>query len=161
MKFSFAWADVISQNVTLKTVSFFLFVTNLLAVGGLAIISQRPPLIIERECLSKIVKPVSNNHPQIEVDAFIRAALSQRFDLGIPMDGDLLSEEEKAFKRQEEKDFESKGMTQRVFVNSMKIDGSKITVDADRLISWGQIRSALIFPLTLTISTVNRNPGNP
>jgi hypothetical protein len=43
----------------------------------------------------------------------------------------------------------------------MKIEGSLVKVEADRLLSVGTIRSAFMFPLVVTIGTVSRTPSNP
>ncbi len=161
MKFTLAWANVLSQNMWLKFVIIFLTILSSILTVSTVVLSQKEPLIIDRECFSRAVKSGSTEHPPSEIETFLGLALSQRFDTKISQNSDLLSDDENSSRKQEQKELDSKGMSQKIIINSIKINSDTIFVDADRLISVGPVRSVLIFPLTVKIASVDRSQTNP
>lgn len=161
MKFTVAWAKVISENSILKGVVVSLTMLVLfLGVTSLKL-SLRDPLVIERACFSKVANIVDTKKTTVEIEAFLKEAIAQRFDSSTNQPTNYLSAEEKNVREREQKDLQSRKLAQRVFVNSIVIDGSKIILEADRLISVGDIRSAFRFPLELKIESVSRSASNP
>ena len=61
----------------------------------------------------------------------------------------------------EQDELSKKGVVQRVFVNNIKIDASNAVIDADRVLSVGKVRSALVFPLKVVIGSTSRTESNP
>lgn len=162
MRFTVAWSKALSQNVALR---FSILCLSVTVIGLLVIITKltvREPIIIERACFSQAIDKAGTERTESEISAFIKEALSQRFDSDSSPQGDLLSVAEVQFREQEQRAFKEKEMKQRVFVNHIeKISGGDINVDADRLFTVGPVRSALPFPLRLSISSVTRSRGNP
>src|SRR4051812_14619569 len=103
MRFNVAWSDVLSQNVTLRFVIFCLSAT---VIGLLAIttkVALREPILIERACFSRALDRASTDRTEMEISAFVKDALAQRFDTDTtPQDG-FLSAEETAFREEEQK----------------------------------------------------------
>ena len=54
-----------------------------------------------------------------------------------------------------------KGMDQRVLVTTIKKEKEGFSVEADRVLAIGKIRSALFLPLTVDLSSVSRTASNP
>lgn len=161
MKFSVAWANTAAQNVSLKVALVVLcFVSTALTLST-ARLSFRKPIIIDRACFSAVIEGSANEHSPSEIDTFIREAIRQRFNSDALPISDYLSTEELAVRIQEQKELGNRGMTQVVVVRSIKTNGNSISIDADRLISVAQIRSAFSFPLNATISSTNRTNNNP
>lgn len=161
MKFSVAWANTAAQNVSLKIALMVLcFVSTALTLAT-ARLAFRKPVIIDRGCFSSVIEGSSNEHTPSEIETFIREAIRQRFNSDATPIPDFLSEEELAVRTQEQKELGSRGMLQVVIVRSIKTNGNSVSIDADRLISVAQIRSAFSFPLTATISSTNRTSNNP
>ena len=52
-------------------------------------------------------------------------------------------------------------MAQFIVVRGVKVTGTQAAIDADRLISVAQIRSAFPFALTVTVATTARTESNP
>jgi hypothetical protein len=97
----------------------------------------------------------------MEIEGFVRMALSKRFDSDA-MDFQLvLSTEESSFRVKEQSELAKRSITQRVIVNGLKVNGSNVSVDADRLFAVGKIKSVLPFPIVVNLSTTDRTPGNP
>lgn len=161
MKFTTAWASVLSQNVTLRASIAVLGVCTLVLSISTVKMALRDPLIIERECISKSRQPTSTKHTPSEVDTFVRMALTKRFDSDAVDAQVVLSTEENSFRGKEQDELAKRSMAQRILVNGMKVNGSDVTVDADRLISIGKVKSVIPFPVTVSLSTTDRTPANP
>jgi hypothetical protein len=101
------------------------------------------------------------SHTNHEIESFVEAALEQRFDSKEAGRDFLLSGTEKELRQREQKDLLARKLNQRVVVNSAQVSESGIIVDADRLISVGEIRSAFRFPLVVKVESVGRSSANP
>jgi len=130
-------------------------------VPYVASIALKPPLLIERGCITSFKSIASLDHTDQEVEAFVRVALSQRFNSDTASIPGYLSQAEEDYRIQEQKELGSRNMTQKIIVNSVKVKDGVGIVDTDRLISVGSVRSAFSFPLSITLSTVSRTEGNP
>jgi hypothetical protein len=161
VKFTTAWADTLIQNTTLKLVTALLSFCLLVMCVCCIKLALREPLVIERACYSTALGLASSKHSPAEIDAFVREALRQRFDSDATVTPGFLSPEEEGFKKQEQDSFKNSQMTQKIVVKLVTAQDDSVTVDADRVISVGQVRSAFVFPLSLTLSSTARNVGNP
>lgn len=162
MKFSVAWANILSQNVTLRVVVLALSLfCGLLAVCTVRL-SLKEPLLVERDCsASRALKTGDTKHSAQEIEQFIRFALPKRFDTAGQDFKLFVSEEEGIYRNKEQDELTKKGMVQRVLINAVKPDGAKVSVDADRIISVGRIKSVLAFPLVVLLSSTDRSELNP
>lgn len=161
MRFTVAWANVQNQNVILK---LSLLVSSLCAIFFCITTTRlalRVPLLIERECFSNVVKAVNVSTTPPEVEAFIKVALSKRFDTDALDVKPYLSDEEWNFRLKELADLKSKSVTQRVFVNSVKIEGNLATVDADRFLTIEKVKTVTPFLLQVSVSKDARTESNP
>lgn len=162
MKLSNAWAAIAAQNVTLKGITLLLGVVTLALLGTCLKLALKPPLIIERGCYNSIAKLGSSRERTVEeIEAFIKIALSQRFNSGEAVHPIFLSSDEESARLLEQKELLQRDMSQTTVIHSVQVEGEKITIDADRLISVGSIRSALAFPLQATVSSQSRTEINP
>jgi hypothetical protein len=161
LRFSTAWAKVAAQNVTLKVATATLAVVVIAEMFMIASLSSRDPLVIERECYSRLVPAKPLEPSQTEMKAFLLVALPMRFDSdGYVKDG-FLSIEEMGAKDKEQATLKQRQMNQRIIVSDVKIDGKKITVTSDRLISIGKIKSALPLNLKISLEQTTRTEANP
>lgn len=161
MRFTNAWSAVLSQNIALRT----MLITLSICLGLVTILAVKmgfeEPIVIERGCYAKVATKGSSERTGEEIEAFLKIALSQRFDSGVQTSSEVLSQDEISFKKQEQQELSSKNMLQKVIVNSVKVSGAEAKIEADRVISVGQIRTALSFPLTISIGTTSRSESNP
>ncbi len=161
MKFTTAWAKVTIENITLKVAVVVLAtVTAILSVVS-AMLALKEPLVVERGCYTKSLHTVDTKRTPQEIEFFLREALSQRFDSTVSLNRDYFSESETGFRDQEQKSLAQKSIRQRVVVNSVNTEKDPILVDADRILSVGSVRSALPFPVSVKISSVDRTEANP
>lgn len=161
MRFPNAWASIARENVALKWGVVGLSLVAVILCTVLAFTASAPPVVVERGCVSRELKGSPATQTETEVEAFVKEALSQRFDSEAVASTAYLSLDELAARERDTRELENRKMRQRIFVNTVKRDGDRVAVDADRLISVGAIRSALVFPLALTLGRVSRTEANP
>ena len=161
MRFTEVWAEVLSQNNSLKWATLSLSVLTVALATCLISLAMREPLVFERECYTKAITPSSSSSSNDEIERFLRVALAKRFDTDALDSPVFLTGSELNVRSREVEELSKKGMSQKVSVNTVKIDQGKITVDADRIISVGKIRSALPLPLNVKVKSTDRSVGNP
>lgn len=161
MKFTTAWANLSSENQVLKFI--------ILILGGIACffalttlkLALREPLVVDRGCVTTAATLSDGKRTNDEIAAFLKDALAQRFNTtAIPHDG-FISDEETSNRLKEQQDLKTRNLKQTVVVNAVQINGDAISVDADRLISVGEVRSAFKFPLIVRVSATTRSLSNP
>ena len=161
MRFTESLSKIANENTALKWVIISL---SLVVVGAMLLImtlATKSPLVIERECQSRAVDVAQAAPTNAEIEAFIREAIHARFDFdGIPT-ANLLSLSEIKLSDKDRKELKDRNMRQRVLVNDFKRDGDRVEINTDRLISVGELRSALQFPLILTLGSTARSVTNP
>lgn len=161
MKYTEAWANIIAQNLNLKLVTIILGILSIF-LGMITLrLTFKDSIVIDRGCFSKTITPVKDDHSKEEIEAFVKESLSQRFDSEVqPVDG-LLSPDELRLRLVEQKEFESRKMAQKIIVNKVHETTEGFKVEADRLISVGDVRSAFRFPLLLKLESKSRSYSNP
>ena len=119
MKFTVAWAKIVSENHALKFVILCLSLTT--ATFGFASLklALRDPLVIERSCLTKAATIQDGKRTQTEVEGFLGQALSQRFDTDANVHDGILSDEEAALREKEQKELAARKLSQRIVLNKV------------------------------------------
>lgn len=161
MKYTEAWSSVVSQNFSLKMIAVVLGVLSILLTMITLKMTFKNSLIIERGCFSRSLQPSTDKHSKQEIENFLKEALSQRFDSLVMATDGLLSPDELKLRDQEQKEFTSRNMKQRLIVNSVTETAEGFKVDADRMISVAEIRSAFKFSLQVKLETKSRSISNP
>lgn len=161
MRFTELWAEVLSQNNSLKWATLSLSVLSVALASCLLSLAMKEPLVFERECFSKAVTLVSASPSNAEIERFVRLAMEKRFNTDALDVQVFLSASELDVRNREIDELTKKGMFQKVLVNSVRIEKDKITVDSDRIISVAKVRSALPLPVTVKIKSTDRSNGNP
>ena len=161
MKYTVAWARVASENSVLKFVILCLSALCLFFGASSLKLALKDPIVVERGCLSKIATTSDGKRTVSEIEAFLKEALAQRFDTGNNVRVDFLSEGERQIREKEQRDLQGRKLSQRVLLNSINASGETVNVDAERLISIGEIRSAFRFPLMVKIESITRTDTNP
>jgi hypothetical protein len=161
MKFNLAWAATHHQNLVLK---LCLLVTSICAIFFCITsvrLALKAPLVIERECFSKVLQGIKGEASPAEIEAFTKVALSKRFDTEANDVKPFLSDDEWNYRLKELSDLKSKSIVQRIFVNSVKIEGNSILVDSDRFLTIEKVKTVTPFLLQVSISKDSRTQSNP
>lgn len=124
--------------------------------------SMKDPLVIERGCDSRIAEIQSASQTKEEIESFIKLSLSARFDSSLKNDPAIyLTEGLQLVRMKEQNELKNKGIDQRVIVKTIKFDQDKYTVEADRLISIGKVRTAVPLDLIVNLASKIRSVSNP
>jgi len=110
MKFTYAWADVSSQNVTLKITVLCLSICVIVLGITATKLALKNPIVIERACYSKALSQSTAERSATEIDAFIKEAILQRFNSDAKVTPGFFSTEEEAARNQEQKEFAKKAV---------------------------------------------------
>lgn len=161
MKFQVAWAAVLTQNNALKVALCATIVVILILSGTVINLASREPLVIERECFSKVITTIQSKQTAQEIENFLRFAIPKRFDTDAPDAKTVLGDEELGFRILEQEDLAKKAMKQKVIVDSVQISEKEITVDTDRILMLGTVRSSVPFLLSVRIVATQRTAANP
>jgi hypothetical protein len=161
MKFALAWADVTSQNHALRFTLFALSFTTAISLIFSLVIIFKPPIVVERGCVSEAFQVASNQRTKGEIENFIRIALVERFSTSATVEDGHLSPGEFELRQREQKELQSRGLDQKIIVGHIDVTESVATVDCDRLISINNIRSAFPLKLKVKVESKNRGIGNP
>ena len=157
---SSAWSKIILENIGLKAALICMSVIAISLTMLLFVAAGREPLIIERACFSKVAQVTGAQQTKEEIETFLRLALSQRFDSEV-RGAEFLDADLRELRTKEQKDLDARQMKQFVHVNSFRGDHGVFQADVDRIVTVGNIRSALRFPLTLKVSAIERSASNP
>jgi hypothetical protein len=161
MRFPAAWADIASQNVTLKGVIVALSIALITVSTVAARLGLKDAVIIERGCYSQLAKATPAKVTDDEIKGFLSEVLPQRFGTQVEPSVALLSPTQLKARITELDDLSRKGMRQVLIVNEVRVDGETIRVDADRLIAIDKIRSAFPMALDVSVSKTTRSNDNP
>jgi hypothetical protein len=162
MRFTTAWSEVSKQNNILRIAILSVSIASILSLLVLIYFAFKDPLIIERGCLSKVSSATSNQSPtKEEVENFIRDVLAQRFNTDTNAISDNIAIDELSNRSAEQEELKRRGIRQTVLVNSVTKKDNTYQIDCDRIMAVGSLRSALPFPLLVTIDRATRSQANP
>lgn len=163
MKFAQAWALALKESMAFKVISVFLFlilfVTSFTFLKTLETIKR--PLVVGKGIETTILAPSSDERTHTEIEEFLRRALVERFTTKQKFNDLLLADSELRARKIEMMEMEKKELTQKIVVNEIFTQKEEILVDADRILSFKDVRSAFHFPLKVKIETVPRRLENP
>lgn len=161
MKFHAAWDSIEKENRNLKILVIALCCLSIFLTITVTSIATKEPVIIERACYSqRLVGAGDPNPSELEIKVFVEKAISARFNTAAE-NLDLLSYRQRSFREKEQSELSKQKMNQRVVTNEVTITKDAITVNADRLISVQNLRSALRFPLKISLERTDRTESNP
>lgn len=160
MKFIDAWDSIAKENKLLKLLVLGLSLVSIFLCVVILKTVTKDPLLIERGCFSKAVENSGTTVTDEEIKSFLKEALESRFS-SLAVNTALLTTKQKEIRTREQKELSSRNMRQLIFVQNVLISKDKIEVEADRMISVGEIRSAFSFSLTVKIERSDRTFDNP
>lgn len=156
-------------NETLKAFSTMelLKITNITLTGItltsltlVMVVATKDPIIVDRSSGLSIVAQNSDS-PDFEIENFLEAALSARFNTKTKASLAFLSPELEKAREIDMREFAEKNVSQHVYFKSVTKDKNLYLVDTDRVLAVGKLRSALSFPLKVYIEKTSRSETNP
>lgn len=161
MKFTLAWAKIAAQNVTLKIATVTLAAVAAIQLITITQLALRDAVVIERGCLSRAANQAPAQNTPEEIKTFLLEALPARFDSVAPEKDEMLSVQERATRAKEQTALNQRQMRQKIVVQEIEVSDKGALVQADRLITFGKVRTALPFPLKAIVQTTRRSDANP
>jgi hypothetical protein len=161
MRFHVALDSLEKENQVLRYSVIGLLFLAVVLCSGILYVSLKDPLIIERACYSKSVSLAKTTPTKEETASFLEIALRQRFD-SEASDSNFLTAEQLTARGREQAELSRQKLTQKVLINKIDVttDGT-LSVDADRFIAVGEVRTVLRFPLKVEIARLDRSQVNP
>lgn len=161
MKFTTAWAKTAAQNVTLKIATILLATVSAVQLFVIAGLASRDLPVIERGCFSRPLQAKPIDPTKNEIEAFLIEALPMRFDSNGYLKEGFLSLEETVSREKEQTTLKQRQILQKIIIQDVKVDGKDVLVTADRLLSFGKIKSALSLNIKVVVQQSNRTESNP
>ncbi len=162
MKLSTAFDGLAKENYFLKITVKLLLVVTAGAVTLSYALYDKTPLIVERSSRGlEIVTATQFSRSQPELKAAIAIMLRARFDTLAISPELFLNPKQMVLRDTEQKDMKARGMAQSVVVRAVDLNKGQALVDLDRVISLGEIRSALKARVMVSFEEVTPNELNP
>lgn len=150
------------ERSALKLAVIALSMTSIAFSLLLALDLSKEPILIERACETRLLEAASSTQTADELYAFVREAAALRFDVKPVRDpASFLSQDLLVSREKEQGELKRSGIDQRLIVRSVKMDGDRYLIEADRLVAVGKARSAIPILLTAKIASKSRNLANP
>jgi hypothetical protein len=162
MRFASGVDQLQRENAYLKTVTKMLLLLEAVLVGILFNLYDRAPVIVERSSHGlEIVKPTEFAQTEPETKTAIVLMMKARFDSEAVSPEIFLNKTQLVLRDNEQKELKSRSMHQSVVVRGITIKRDEATVDLDRIISVGEIRSALKTKIKISFEEESPNELNP
>lgn len=162
MKFSSAVDVMQKENRFLRNLVQML----ILVIGALAVVCvlmfNKSPVMLERNSHGlEIMQPTELLRKPSDVEAAIKLMMIARFNTDAKAPEIFINPKEMLMRDTEQKDMKSRNMTQSVLIRAVRLAKDVATVDIDRLIAIGDLRSALKAQIQITFEEVTPNELNP
>lgn len=162
MKFSSAVDVMQKENRFLKTLTQILLLIIVCLTIMDFMLYDRAPIIVETGLRGRaILKAADQQRSATDIEQAVSLMMKARFDSNTQAPELFVSSKELLLRQHEQMEMKSRGMQQTVVTRSVHIDKNEATVDIDRLISIGELRSALKAKLKITFEDQSPNELNP
>lgn len=151
-----------SENAFLKRVIICLFIAAPVIFMAMAVVIMRPPMIVERTSHGlEIVRNTEFSPTENDIKVAIDLMMKSRFNTDAVAPEIFLNKTQLALRDAEQKDLKSRNLFQSVIVRGIYITKDQAVVELDRVISVGEIRSALKAKVKITFEETSPNELNP
>lgn len=162
MKFSSSIDSLQNENRFLRFLSKALLVIVTVQVGLILVLYDKLPILVERSSRGmEIVRPMPLTRNEADMRIAINLMIKARFDSEAKAPELFLSSKQMVLRDTEQKEIKGRSMSQSVVVRHIKITKDDAVVDFDRVISVGEIRSALKTQVKVTFEEQTPNELNP
>ena len=162
MKFSSAVDSLTKENLHLRFIVKIQILAVLLLALTVMFLHEQKPLVVERSARGlEIVKQSTATRTQEDIEQAIGLMLKARFDTGSKSPEIFLSTNQVELRIAEQKELESRQISQAIIVRKVTLAKDEAFVDFDRVLSVGDIRSALQTTVKIAFEEVDPNEINP
>lgn len=162
MRFSSAVDSLTKENQFLKLSVKSLTFTCLLLALTVIFLHDRSPVVVERSTRGlEIVKMSELILDEQDLELAIRLMIKARFDSESLNSELFLSHRQMELKNLEQKEMKSRGLTQNIVFRKAQVSKEEALVEFDRVLSIGEIRSALKTTVKVAFEETEPNELNP
>lgn len=162
MKLANVFDGMAQENRFLRTITKMLIIVMTALLGIVFNLYDRAPIMIERSTHGlEIVSPTDFLRNQNELKQAIALMVKARFSTDAIATELFLNPKQQLLRDTEQKDMKARGLNQGVIVRNIAINKDQAIVDFDRVISVGDVRSALKTKVKISFEEVSPNELNP
>lgn len=144
MRFSSAVDSLTRENHFLRFTIKALILTVLALGLTVLFLHDRAPVVVERSSRGlEIVRMTTLVRTEADIDIALRLMLKARFDSGAITPEALLSKRQMELREAEQREMKSRNLYQSVVFRKGQVSKDEATIEFDRVLSVGDIRSAL------------------
>ncbi len=162
MKLSTAFDGIEKENRYLRTTTKMLIMVTTFLLGIVYNLYDKMPIMVERSSHGlEIVRPTEFARSEVDLKTATALMMKARFATDTMAPELFLNQKQLLLRDTEQKDLKSRGMSQSIIVKNVTIEKDMALVDLDRLISVGDVRSALKAKVKVRFEEVSPNELNP
>ena len=162
MKFSNGVDALSKENQFLQTLTKWLLLIIACLSMVVFVIYDKEPLVVERSVHGlEILKKLPFARDDADLQQAIHLIIKARFDSDAVSPEIFLNLRQLVLREAEQKEMKARSMSQRVIVRVIKITKDEATVEMDRVISVGELRSALKAKIKITFEDTGPTELNP
>ncbi len=162
MKFSSAVDSLTKENLFLRTAVKILGFAVLFLTMAVLFLHDKSPVVVERSSRGlEIARMTKLARSETDIQQAIRLMLAARFDSGAVGAEVFLSKRQMELREAEQKEMKSRGLYQGVVFRAAKVTKDEALVEFDRVLSVGEIRSALKTVIKIAFEEMEPTELNP
>ncbi len=162
MRFSSAVDSLTKENQFLRNTVKILILAVLILGLTVLFLHDRAPTVVERTSRGlEIVRMTKLTRTEADIDLALRLMVKARFDSSALNSEVFLSKRQMELREAEQQEMKARGLVQSVVVKKTQVSQSEATVDFDRVIAVGNIRSALKTTVKVAFEETEPSELNP
>ena len=162
MKFSLSIDALSKENNFLKLIAKLLFAVVFILIIQIIFLYNRDPLLIRSSAHGlELVQPVSYVKSELDIKLATALMLKARFNSDTLSPNLFLSDRQKLLRENEQKELKARNMSQIIVVRTIEISKDHASVEIDRVIAVGDLRTAVKTKLKIAFEESEPNELNP
>lgn len=162
MRFSSAVDSLTKENQFLRT-TIKLLILAVLSLGlTVLFLHNRAPVVVERSSHGlEIVNMTTLTRTEQDISRALQLMVKARFDSGAINPEVFLTKRQMELRQAEQQDMKTRGLSQNVVVRKSQITKDEATIEFDRVLAIGEVRSALKTKIKVAFEEVEPTELNP
>lgn len=162
MKFSSTVDSLSKENGFLRTAVKVLILADMLLSLAVLFLFDKEPVVVERSSRGlEIVRMTPFRRTEQDVELALKLMLKSRFDSITSAPGVFISKRQMELREAEQKEMKSRGLAQNTVFRKATVTKDAATIDFDRVLAIGEIRSALKTVVKVTFEETEPTELNP
>ncbi len=162
MKISLSIDSLIKENKFLKFITKLLFGIVFILLMQVIFLYNRDPILIQSSTRGlEIVEPMNVSRKNLDLKVAAQNMLKARFNTETLSSDVFLSDKQKLLRESEQREMKSRNMTQAIVIRNIEMSKDQATVDLDRVIAVGDLRTAIRAKIKIAFEESEPNELNP